>query len=160
MCAVSLTASSATAKVYVDPDSAPGKEYEVPLDRVRNDAAPGGGTTGQPPGSGQAPAFGVGLSPTSDDEAAAGKGGDGDGKRGDGDGKRGDPAGSDTPAAGGNAPEGPSSAGDAQVAVRQAGSSEGGIGPTLTFSALGIGTLLLGGAVGLMLRRRTRQQAL
>src|SRR3954471_7457852 len=62
--------ATAQAKVHVDPNSAPGKEYEVPLDRVRHDAAPAGGSnSGQPPSGGDqtpaAPAFGVGLSPKS-----------------------------------------------------------------------------------------------
>src|SRR3954466_667722 len=67
--------ATAQAKVHVDPNSAPGKEYEVPLDRVRHDAAPGGGAgnPGQPPtsgGQGAAPAFGVGLSPKSTSDAS------------------------------------------------------------------------------------------
>ena len=143
----------------MDPDSAPGKEYEIPLDRARQDAAPGGGgDAGRPPNGSQAPAFGAGLAPA--DSAGGADEGSGTGKapgRTDGDnGAAGNGSGgaesSPTADAPGTFPSEP----DAQVAVKTAGSSEGGVGPTLTFSALGVGTLLLGGLVGLLLRRRSR----
>jgi hypothetical protein len=153
--------AAAQAKVHVDPNSAPGKEYEVPLDRARGDAASGtnpgggGGGPGQPPsgdaGQAPAPAFGVGISPKS-------SGGHDDGKQGS-DGGAGQ-TGSGGSSESGDTPGGPAATGGTQVAVQTAGSSEGGIGSTLAFSALGVGTLLLGTAVGLVLRRRTRHEAL
>jgi hypothetical protein len=154
-CAGAFAPASAQAKVHVDPNSAPGKEYEVPLDRVRHDAAPGGGSnSGQPPaGGGQstAPAFGVGLSAKASQSGGRGRGGA----------ERGGDTGSPGEAGAAEGPRGASPSGSGtQVTVRTAGSSDGGVGPTLAFSALGVGTLLLGGLVGLMLRRRTRQEAL
>jgi hypothetical protein len=155
--------AAAQAKVHVDPNSAPGKEYEVPLDRARGDAASGtnggggGGGSSQPPSGGAAqapaPAFGVGISPKS--SSGGDKGGRGGGSS-DGDG----PTGSTGSGTDGDAPGRSSSTASTQAAVQAAGSSEGGIGSTLAFSALGVGTLLLGTAVGLVLRRRTRHEAL
>jgi hypothetical protein len=154
-----FAAATAQAKVHVDPNSAPGKEYEVPLDRVRHDAAPAGGSdSGQPPSGGDqtpaAPAFGVGLSPKSADQDRSGDKTD-SGSKPDG-----------ASGSSGSGPNGDSSPGRStgtsatEAAVRAASSGGGGIGPTLAFTALGVGTLLLGGVVGLVLRRRTRQEAL
>lgn len=78
-----LVAQSASAQVTYDPGSAAGKQYEIPVDRVRNDAAgstdtnskqstasPGGATSGGGGGGGGSSAsstgsqlFGAGVAP-------------------------------------------------------------------------------------------------
>jgi hypothetical protein len=70
--------------VFVDPDSPAGKEYALPLDQARREAAPdasgpGAGRTGRDSGgdasgSTAPPLFGEGIEPS--DGAAAGKDGD------------------------------------------------------------------------------------
>jgi hypothetical protein len=147
-CLWALSTGTANARVYVDPDSAPGKEYEIPLDRVRGDAAPGGANGAPPSGGGTtpAPAFGVGLESggsegDSGDESAGAKSGSGERDSGSG-------------GAGGSSSE------DSTSVIRTAGNTEGGVGPTLTFTGLGVGALLLGVAAGFVLRRRTQQGSL
>ena len=152
-CLWALSTGTANARVYVDPDSAPGKEYEIPLDRVRGDAAPGG-ANGATPSCGStapAPAFGVGLGSEDDsggagDESSGAKSGSGERDSGSQDsGSRG---------AGGSSSE------DTTSVIRTAGNTEGGVGPTLTFTGLGVGALLLGVAAGFFLRRRAQQGSL
>jgi hypothetical protein len=150
LCLWALPTGTATAQVHVDPESAPGKEYEIPLDRVRNDAAPNGSGEGSPSGTAPdpAPAFGVGLAPRgASDERSPDRGGARSGSR-DQDSRK-QPSGDEAPA-------GPTTDNSTEI-VRAAGSTGGGVGPTLTFSALGVGALLLGAAAGFVLRRRTRQ---
>jgi hypothetical protein len=151
-CLWALAPGSASAGVYVDPGSAPGKEYEIPLDRVRNDAAPGEKGPGSSSGGSAtpAPAFGVGL-----DRGSGRSSGDGAGSR---DNDREQDAGSrpGAEAPGGEAVAPDPSDGGREVSVQVAGSTEGGVGSTLTFSAVGIGALLLGAAFGLLLRRQFR----
>ena len=150
-CLWALSTGTANARVYVDPDSAPGKEYEIPLDRVRGDAASGGG----PPSGGDtapapAPAFGVGLEPDRGSQ-------DGPPGRGDeGSGAKSAPPEEDS----GSEASGDSSSDDSTSVIRTAGTTEGGVGPTLTFTGLGVGALLLGVAAGFVLRRRTQQGSL
>ena len=50
--------------VFVDPDSPAGKEYAVPIDQARGDAAGGGDA-----GPGEEPLFGEGIEPPSGDSA-------------------------------------------------------------------------------------------
>jgi len=61
---LALTAPMAVAQedgVFVDPDSPSGKEYVLPIDQARRDAA---GTGGRPPVPGRpTPAFGEGVRP-------------------------------------------------------------------------------------------------
>jgi hypothetical protein len=52
--------------VFVDPDSPAGKEYAVPIDQARGDAAGGGDA-----GPGEEPLFGAGIEPPSGDSASS-----------------------------------------------------------------------------------------
>jgi hypothetical protein len=149
-CLAALPSATASAQVHVDPNSAPGKEYEIPLDRVRNDASPDA-NNGAPSGSGDpapAPAFGVGLEP---DGAAKDGSQDGGAKGSGSDDATGGKQDSDDEASGNSATS------RAPDVVRTAGTTEGGVGPTLTFTGLGVGALLLGAVAGFVLRRRPKQ---
>ena len=154
----------ASARVHVDPNSPSGQEYALPLDHARGDAtgghgdvagvAGGGGGGGQSgggqsggsgsSGGGSPPAFGVGIS---------GRAGDSGGSQkqksvGGGTPRTSDGAGS----GGGTVPT--------AVGTRTAASSgSGGLGSTLLFSGLGVGTLVLGAAAGVLLRRRLGRSA-
>jgi hypothetical protein len=55
-----VASQPATAKVVFDPESPAGKEYAIPLDEARNEAAGRSGSVAAPPES--APLFGVGVS--------------------------------------------------------------------------------------------------
>jgi hypothetical protein len=57
--------------VFVDPDSPAGKEYAVPIDQARGDAAGGGDS-----GSGEEPLFGAGIEPGSGGSADKPRGGE------------------------------------------------------------------------------------
>jgi hypothetical protein len=69
-------ASAQTPGLHVDPSSPGGKEYAIPLDQARGDAAGGPAGTAKPPDSGsgstEGPLFGVGVG-SSDGDAGAGK---------------------------------------------------------------------------------------
>jgi hypothetical protein len=162
LCLFCAAPGAASAAVHVDPNSPSGQEYALPLDDARGDAvggdhsdsdaaAPGprGGGGGQSGGTGasgsapSAPAFGVGLSGRS-------RGGRGRQGKTVGGGK---PQTSDAAGSGGGSVPAP-------VGTRTAAStSAGGLGSTLLFSGLGIGTLVLGAAAGVVLRRRLQRNA-
>jgi hypothetical protein len=71
--------------VFVDPDSPSGKEYAVPLDQARGEAAGGGKSA-----PGEEPLFGEGIKPPSGDSGKAQGSPDG-GKKGGGSGEAGEP---------------------------------------------------------------------
>jgi len=157
MCAFTVTASAAVAPVAVaqedgvtvDPGSPSGKEYALPIDRARAQAAEGGGS-GSP--AQKAPLFGEGVD---GDGAGAGRGGsaaDRGSSRDRADGTRGAASPIDDIESGGNGSSDDSaSANDRRLLRAQA--AEGGLGIGATIGA-GIGILLIGGLIGLWLRRR------
>ncbi len=141
LCGLAVTAPVAAAQddqVFVDPDSPSGREYELPIDRARERAAPKTQKQRRSPGTRDAPLFGAGV------EA--------------------DDAGTTPP----QAPREPSGAGDRttdDVAAEraaagaaaerraQAAAPDGVTGLAAVLGA-GAGVLLVGGLVGLLLRRR------
>ncbi len=146
LCACALLAPAAAAaaqdEIFVDPGSPSGKEYALPIDSARRQAARDAGSTS----SKKAPLFGEGVD-TRDAGSAAGGGGGSDagGSSGDGAAPRGGKAGTPRSDADGGSP----------VTTRaQAASPDGGLG-TVAFVGAGAAVLLLGGAIGLMLRRRS-----
>jgi len=154
-----LVPAGASAAVHVDPNSPSGQEYALPLNDARGDAGSGhggdglsGGAGGQPggPSGGSAagatqppPAFGVGLGKN----RAGGRDANGKTVRGGG------PQASD--GAGGGDGSSPTAVGTRTAAS----TSAGGLSSTLLFSGLGVGTLVLGAAAGVLLRRRLGRNA-
>ena len=126
----------------VDPDSPAGIEYELPLDRAREEAGGGtGGGTGTDAGgtAGAAPLFGEGVR----SEAGA------NGAKSPRQGTDSDPA--------TTASVEPDGTGGTEAVVRaQAPSPDGGGGDLLAVGAGAGGVLLLGGLAGLAWRRRSR----
>ena len=118
----------------VDPDSPAGTEYELPIDRARERASPGG-----PHGTTPAPLFGEGLESR---------------KRGPGSGSNGSP-GSDADSSTTSATNeqlGRSTPGPVRA---QATTPDSGSGDVVAIGAGAGGVLLLGGLAGLAWRRRS-----
>jgi cobalamin biosynthesis Mg chelatase CobN len=137
------TATGQEPGVSYDPDSPAGKEYAVPLDRVRQESS---GTQSQDASPGATPLFGVGVSraPTSSRSGTA-KPSTGGSSAGDG---------NESPAPAGGSGSGGGGGTTATEAVAASASRQlfagGGI------AALGV---VLAVAVGFVVRRRTRQSA-
>jgi len=159
MCAFTVVASVAVAPVAVaqedgvtvDPGSPSGKEYALPIDRARAQAAKGGGSGSD---AQKAPLFGEGV----DGDGAgptAGRGGsaaDRGSSRDRAGGTRGAASTMDDLESGGSGSSDDSaSANDRRLLRAQA--VEGGLGIGASIGA-GIGILLIGGLIGLWLRRR------
>lgn len=140
--ALALTAPAAVAQddeIFVDPGSPSGKEYALPVESARKQAARDAqqrSSSAQP-----APLFGEGV----DDRATADAGGSGS-SSGSGSAKGG--GGGSTDADGGTP------AASAATLKAQAAAPDGGIGVAAVIGA-GAGVLLLGGAIGVLLRRRS-----
>jgi len=143
LCALALTAPAAVAaedEIFVDPGSPSGKEYALPIDSARKQAAADARSTSSR--SKAAPLFGEGVG----DRDAGGGGSDagGGGRNGAAASASEDAAGSQRADADGGTPV---------TARAQAANPDGGTG-TLAIIGAGAGVLLLGGAIGLTLRRR------
>ena len=150
LCALALTAPAAAAQddeIFVDPGSPSGKEYALPVESARQQAAKGAkdrSSSAQP-----APLFGEGV----DDESA--------GEQGAGAASGGGAAGGGSGGATNDADGGtPSAQGAARTATlkAQAAAPDGGIGLAAVIG-VGAGVLLLGGAIGVLLRRRSARNA-
>jgi len=138
--------SGATAQepVQVDPDSPAGVEYQLPLEQARRDAAPGGGggrRTRSGGGSGApVPLFGAGITR---DGSQSGGGADGNRGGAEQSGDRGD--------------RGASGADGGEATGSRAGPAENGGGSSgLFLGGIAVAVLVLGGALGLALRRGLR----
>lgn len=162
-------ATSAQDGSRPDPDSPAGVEYQLPLDRAREEAAgrERDRRRGTGEGGGSAPLFGAGIEPPNEvgesREPAGGEGlssgGDGDGGNGGGrdDGRDGiegeslarDDSGSGDgirPAREGGSPEDPPGA-------QSSSAADGGGSGSLVTIGIALGVLLLGAGLGLALRR-------
>lgn len=146
-CGLAALAPAASAQddpVFVDPDSPSGKEYELPIDRAREQGA-AGRQRQQPAGGAQgAPLFGAGVE---GDDRNTSPGTAKSGTRSDGNG-------------GGGSDDAASEPGSEQATVGaaaarkvQAATPDGSTG-VLEILGAGGGILLLGGLAGLLLRRR------
>ena len=126
--------ASAQDGVQVDPDSPPAVEYALPLAEARGDAAPAADAGDATEAGAPPPAFGSGITPKADRAGASGSGDRGAGsQRADAPGRSGEPSAARPPAA-----------------------RPGDVGGSATLYSLGAaaGILLVGGLVGLALRRR------
>lgn len=144
--AVCASPAAAQQSIFVDPDSPTGAEYDIPLERARRDASPDPQSANQSYRSSSAPLFGSGIETgsdgggkarTSSPSSSGARGSRSTGKkaqRSRRSGRRGIPE-------------------AVQAAIRQPGAPDGGIGTTLLFGGAGLLVLLLGGAVGIALRR-------
>ncbi len=134
-------------EIFVDPGSPSGKEYALPVESARQQAAkdaPERSSSAQP-----APLFGEGVDAGSTDGAGgAAPGAD------EGDGASGGGFNADADAGT------PSAQGAARTATlkAQAAAPDGGIGLAAVIG-VGAGVLLLGGAIGVLLRRRAARGA-
>jgi len=138
-------ASAATDGVFIDPSSPSGKEYAIPLEQARRDAATGGGSGAVQPGERTAPLFGVGITERSVDSKGVSRSTD-----------------SGSPGSSGSTPESPTTAASAAPAgVRTASDldTSDGAGPAVVLAGGGLGALLLAVFVGVGLRRRARATA-
>ena len=145
---VSLTAlsfgaggDSASAQVFVDPDSPTAKEYAIPLEDARRDASSPDGDGPVAQGDRSAPLFGEGI----------GGGSEGDGGGGEADQTDNEPA--------GGRPDDGDDDGAGIITLPQARPitatvPQGGLGDAVTIGALALSVLLLGGVIGSIARRR------
>jgi hypothetical protein len=154
--------------VYLDdPDSPGGKEYAIPHERSRREAAgsPGGGG-GAGGGNGgsedEAPRFGAGIQPEAGGPSSGGAAGS---EGGSGPGSSGADSGGDVRGGSGDSPPGEADGGDVAggsssapngADYRATSSSDQ---PELTLSALALGVIIAGGGLGLLLRRSRRDAA-
>jgi hypothetical protein len=140
--AASGNAQAQSDDPQVDPNSPAGTEYQLPLDRAREEAGGGrggGGTRGSG-GSRQAALFGEGVEPRRPVGTGASSSGTG--------------AGSSTQTAGASEAQEQDSAGSAPATVRaQAPAPDGGGSGLLAVGAGAVGVLVLGGRAGVLWRR-------
>ena len=143
LCALAVAAPAAVAaedEIFVDPGSPSAKEYALPIESAREQAASEG--RGTSAGTKEAPLFGEGVGA----DGAGGGGSDAGGSGGDGAAAKRDGRTARSQAA-------ESDGGTPATARAQAASPDGGMG-TIAILGAGAGVLLLGGAIGLVLRRR------
>ena len=143
--ALALMAPAAVAQddeIFVDPGSPSGKEYALPVESARQQAAKE--AQGRSPGARPAPLFGQGV----DDRATADAGGASSGAGSGSGSAKGSGAGAGSDADGGTP------AASAATLKAQAAAPDGGIGLAAVIG-VGAGVLLLGGAIGVLLRRRS-----
>lgn len=139
--------------VTIEPGSPSGKEYAIPLESARRDAARGGGDEVVPTQQGErsAPLFGEGVGDDDDGRAETAPSG-GSGSKGTAP-DRGSKQGSERPerAAGGGG-----GVQDAITGTRTVRASvpDGGLGSAATIGAVALSVLLLGGVLGSIARRR------
>lgn len=132
--------------VFVDPDSPAGKEYAVPIDQARGEAAGGGN---RPPG--EEPLFGEGIEPAAggsgNKDAGGGAGDKGQqGSKREGSKREGD-------ASGGDAPQSSSDLGQSSTAI-EAAAADGSDG--LLSAGIAAAVLAVGLLAGFGLRRLLR----
>ena len=133
MC-LALAAPALGQDPQVDPDSPAGTEYELPLDRAREEAGAGADTGGSSSGAtGETPLFGAGVEPS---KSQARRGTDSD------------------PATVASV-EPDDVTGTPGTVRAQAPAPDGGGGGLLAIGAGAGGVLLLGGLAGLLWRRRS-----
>jgi hypothetical protein len=162
-------AASAQEPVQVDPDSPAGVEYKLPLEQARRDGAPDPGDGGGRPRSGggsgggagsPAPLFGAGITRGG---SQGGSDGDAEGAPGEGDrvgGERSDRVGGEqsedradagVTGAGGRDTAGPGSGKSGSFST--AAAEDGGGSTGLILGGIALAVVVLGGALGLALRR-------
>jgi hypothetical protein len=156
---VAPSAAAAQEPVQVDPDSPAGVEYKLPLEQARRDAGGSGGGGGSPGSgggsAGPAPLFGAGISAAgsqSDGSGGAGATG-GDGNRADGEQSR--DGGGGEAVAGEGSTAGPG-AGESAPSAGTTADEDGGGSTGLILGGIALAVVVVGGALGLALRRGLR----
>jgi hypothetical protein len=141
------TSSAQDSGVFIDPDSPSGREYSIPLEEARREA--GGPAPGKVAlGERTAPLFGEGVEaetrPAAADETAPTRAGESREPRGSEatDTRRGD-----------EREASPATAASSGAAERSGGDGDGSQ-DVLIVGTIGLGTLAIGAAVGVMARRR------
>ena len=153
LCALALTAPAAVAQddeIFVDPGSPSGKEYALPVESARQQASRDGQQRSSAAAR-PAPLFGEGV-----DGSTAGQGGATSGA-GAGDASRGGGGGGASGDADGGTPGAQGAARTATLKA-QAATPDGGIGLAAVIG-MGAGVLVLGGVIGVLLRRRAARDA-
>lgn len=147
LCGLAVMAPVAAAEdneIFVDPDSPTGREYELPIDRARERAAPSTEKQRSSGGTRDAPLFGSGVEADGAAPAEAVR----------------DPAGTTPPAmtsdrsVTGNGAAAERAAAAAGVERRAQAAADDGVSGLAAVVGLGAAVLLVGGLVGLLLRRR------
>jgi hypothetical protein len=149
LCALAVIAPAAVAaddEIFVDPGSPSGKEYALPVDSARKQAA--GGTQGAKDRTSTTPLFGEGVDAATP-KAGTGKASAAGAKAGAGD------------AGGGSAGAPPARVATAapRTLKAQAAAPDGGIGTAAIIGGVSAGVLLLGAVIGVLLRRRAARPA-
>jgi hypothetical protein len=148
--ALAAPGDRAAAQVFVDPGSPSGKEYAIPLEEARREAASGGSDLKVAPGSRSAPLFGEGVGDGASDGGGSGSDdGSGGAAKSDGGAQRSGSSGA-SGTSGGKVAQALESTHTVGAAVPQ-----GGLGSTATIGAVALSVLLLGAVLGSIARRRT-----
>jgi hypothetical protein len=151
LCALAVIAPAAVAaddEIFVDPDSPSGKEYALPVDSARKQAA--GAAQGAKDATAPTPLFGEGV------EAAGSKATTRTSKASGAGAKAGSDDGA-TAAAGASTARARTAA--PKTLKAQAAAPDGGIGVAAVIGGVSVGVLLLGAAIGVLLRRRATRSA-
>lgn len=136
-------AAPAAAQVFVDPGSPSGKEYEIPLENARQEAATGNSDAPVQLGDRSAPLFGEGVGDDNGGGNTAGSGGlETKGQEQGGSGDRGDK-------------ESSGSFGAASQPI-SATVPQGGFDSIVTIGAVALSVLFLGSVIGSIARRRVQ----
>jgi hypothetical protein len=152
LAAIMPAAAAAKDEIFVDPGSPSAKEYALPVDSARRQAA---GTAGKGTASGQpAPLFGEGVAAESPRRSGAGSGASNRSGSGSGHG-----AADAAPARGARSPGAASAGPDAGPLRATAAAPDGGLGALAIVGGVGVAVLLAGAGIGLLLRRRAAPPA-
>jgi len=164
---VAPSAAVAQEPVQVDPDSPAGVEYKLPLDQARRDAAPdaGGGGRGGGPRSGggsgdPAPLFGAGITRVGAQGSDGGNEAMADASDRSGGQESADSDDSGAAGVGGGDAAGPG-AGESgrSFSTTAASAADGGGSTGLVLGGIALAVVVVGGALGLALRRGLRTTA-
>ena len=134
-------ADAQQARVFVDPNSPTGSEYDIPLERARREASPSA-EGAQPSRSAASALFGEGISaPPAQTSGSAARSSHGQSAEGTSGGRRGEVrSGRTVPAV-------------VESAIKRPGAPAGGAGSIALLAAAGLAVALLGMGTGLLLRR-------
>jgi hypothetical protein len=146
-------AAAQESGVHVDPDSPAGKEYAIPIEQARRQAA--GASTSKDGGraSGDAALFGAGIAPRSGGRGSSGQSGGGTGGGGS--------SGSNPSGGGGSKGASGGQAANTAAARRAlaVASSDSGSSATFQTAAIALAVLLAGGLIGGVMLRLNRGRA-
>ena len=143
-------ADAQQARVFVDPNSPTGSEYDIPLERARREASPSA-EGAQPSRSAASALFGEGISaPPAQTSGSAARSSRGQSANGTG---RGGSAKGTSGGRRGEVRSGRTVPAVVESAIKRPGAPAGGAGSLALLAAAGLAVALLGMGTGLLLRR-------